>query len=161
VNAGDAAHRVDRLLAQLRAGPDPRAAAVAEELVRCLVRLYGAALERMVEISDPRLRHEFAADPLVESLMLVHDLHPLDADARIRRALHGLRHHAGDLHYDGTDDAGVARVRVPGGAPGCRSSLRQAIETAVLDAAPELTGVGVEVEAAAPVLLQITSRAAS
>ena len=28
-----------------------------------------------------------AADPLVESLLLVHDLHPLDADARIRRAL--------------------------------------------------------------------------
>jgi Fe-S cluster biogenesis protein NfuA len=161
VNAHDAADRVERLLAQLRSGPDPRAALVAEDLVRCLVRLYGAALERMVEISGPRLCEEFCADPLVESLMLVHDLHPLDADARIRRALQRLRHLTGELRYDGIDDAGVARVRLPGGAPGCRSSQRQAIEAAVREAAPEVDGVAVEAEAAAPPLLQITMRAAS
>jgi hypothetical protein len=36
-DAHAAAGRVNRLLEQLRCGPDPRAAMVAEELVRCLV----------------------------------------------------------------------------------------------------------------------------
>ena len=157
-DARAAADRVDRLLAQLRSGPDPRAAVVAEDLVRCLVGLYGAALERIVEIGGPHLRHELCADPLVESLMLVHDLHPLDPDTRVRRALDQVRRYTGELRYDGIDDRGVARVRLPGGGPGCRSSLRQAVESAVRAAAPELTGVEVEVEAAPPPLLQIMPR---
>jgi hypothetical protein len=92
-----AADRVDRLLAQLRGGPDPGAARVAEDLVRCLVQLYGTALERIVEIGGPRLSEELCADPLVESLMLVHDLHPLGPDARVRRALDRVRRYAGEL----------------------------------------------------------------
>jgi hypothetical protein len=155
VNAHEAADRVERLLAQLRSGPDPRAAVVAEDLVRCLVRLYGAALERMVEIGGPRLRHEWCADPLVESLLLVHDLHPLDVDARIRRALERLRPRAGDLRYDGIDGAGVVRVRLPDDVAGCQSSLRRVIAAAVREAAPEATDVVVEASPTRP-LLQIT-----
>jgi hypothetical protein len=153
MNARSAADRVDRLLAQLRAGPDPRAAAVAEELVRCLVQLYGAGLERIVQIADPE---RLAADPLVESLLLVHDLHPLDTDTRIRRAVAGM---AG-VRYDGMDGDGVAHVRfTPGG--GCQSSTRAAIESAIGDAAPEVAGVVVEVDAPLPPLLQIGRRTAA
>jgi Fe-S cluster biogenesis protein NfuA len=158
LNARETADEVERLLAQLRGGRDPRAAVVAEELVRCLVRLYGAALERIAEIGGARLCHQVCADPLVESLLLVHDLHPLDADTRVRRALDRLRRHTGELRYDGIDAAGVARVRLPGSGHGCPSSLRRTIESVVRDAAPELTGVVVEAEAAPLPLLQITSR---
>jgi Fe-S cluster biogenesis protein NfuA len=158
LDAREAADQVERLLAQLRAGPDPRAAVVAEELVRCLVRLYGTALERIAEIGGTRLCHQLCADPLVESLMLVHDLHPLDADTRVRRALDRIQRHTGELHYDGIDAAGVARVRLPGGGHGCRSSLRRTIESAIREAAPELTGVVVEAEAAPLPLMQITPR---
>jgi Fe-S cluster biogenesis protein NfuA len=157
-DARAAADRVDRLLAQLRGGPDPGAARVAEDLVRCLVQLYGTALERIVEIGGPRLSEELCADPLVESLMLVHDLHPLGPDARVRRALDRVRRYAGELSYDGLDDEGVARVRLSGAGPGCQSSLRQAVESAVRDAAPELTDVVVEVERPPAPLLQIMPR---
>ena len=158
LDAHEAADRVERLLAQLRSGRDPGAAVVAEELVRCLVRLYGTALERIAEIGGERLRHQLCADPLVESLLLVHDLHPLDADTRVRRALDRIRHHTGELRYDGIDAGGVARLRLPDGGHGCRSSLRRTIESAVREAAPDLTGVVVEAEAAALPLLQITPR---
>jgi hypothetical protein len=131
---------------------------VAEDLVRCLVRFYGAALERIVEIGGQQLRRELCADPLVESVMLVHDLHPLEPDVRVRLAVDRARAYAGELHYDGIDDRGVARVRLSGTGHGCRSSLPGVIESAVREAAPELTGVEVEVEASAPTLLQITSR---
>jgi hypothetical protein len=161
-----AAERVDRLLERLRSGPDPRAAVIAEELIRCLIRLYGAGLERVVRIVGPDGGRDLCADPLVESLLLVHDLHPLDPDTRIRRALDHVRAHLGSpaaLEYLGLDAAGVARVRLIGG--GCRSAgatvppaIQSAVETAIRDAAPETAGVAVEAAAAPPPLLQISRR---
>ena len=88
-DARDAGERVEALLAELRTRSGPEAAGVAEELVTCLVRLYGAGLETIVRTigDDQRLKALLVADPLVESLLLVHDLHPLDTSARIKRAL--------------------------------------------------------------------------
>ena len=55
-----------------------------------------------------------ADDPLVESLLLLHGLHPLDVDARIQRALDRVRpylgSHAGGVEYLGVAD-GVARLQ--------------------------------------------------
>ena len=64
--------------------------AEAEDEARQLVELYGAGLARITEIvgedeSGPKLMDKLVADPLVESLLLVHDLHPLDTSARVRR----------------------------------------------------------------------------
>ena len=137
--------RIDRLLAQLRAGPDPRAAAIAEELVRSIVGLYGTGLERVAAIVGPERVRDLCDDPIVESLLLVHDLHPLDAATRVRRALDRLGPQLGALTLVGIAD-GVARVRLA--ASGC--GVRATVESAVLAAAPELAGV--EVEIAAPLL---------
>jgi Fe-S cluster biogenesis protein NfuA len=156
VDARAAAARADRLLDQLRSGPDPRAGPVAEDLVRCLVRLYGEGLERIVAILGPHRTAELCADPLVENLMLVHDLHPVDADTRIRRALDVARH-LGDLRYEGIDDDGVAHVRLTADGHGCRASVRQAVESVVEEAAPEVSEVAVEATVAPP-LLQISRR---
>ena len=154
LDAHEAAGRVDRLLEQLRSGPDPRAAMVAEELVRCLVRLYGAGLERIMTTVGADHARDLAADPLVESLLLVHDLHPLDPDARIRRALDRI---PGSIEYLGIDGEGVVRVRLSGGRGCADRSLRQTITTAVRDAAPETTGVEFITP---PSLLQISRRPA-
>jgi hypothetical protein len=70
-NASDAAEvtaqRIDELLAELRARPDPRAAAVAEELTCCLVQLYGAGLERIAARLGPVQVLDLCGDPLVEA----------------------------------------------------------------------------------------------
>jgi hypothetical protein len=153
MDARSAADRVDRLLDQLRAGPNPGAAAVAEDLVRCLVQLYGAGLERIVRHLGPQHCAELCADPLVESLLLIHDLHPLDPDTRIRQALAGFS----GVRYHGIDGDGVARVRLANGRT-CQSSARSAVEAAIRDAAPEVTGVVVEAAAAPSPLLQISLR---
>jgi Fe-S cluster biogenesis protein NfuA len=154
-----AAQRVDRLLAQLRASPDPRAATVAEDLVSCLVQLYGAGLERVVELVGPERTRELCGDPLVESLLLVHDLHPLDRDTRIRRVLDRLASHPTGLDLLGVDADGVVHVRMTGGR-GCGSSpvTAEAIATAIADAAPETSGVEVEKAPAPQPLLQISLR---
>ncbi len=105
----------------------------------------------------------------MESLLLVHDLHPLDADTRISRALERVRpqlgSHAGAIEYLGLDDQGVARLRLTTSGHGCGSSsstVRQAVEEAVAEAAPEVAGVQVEDVAAPPEvpLLQIMRRPA-
>jgi hypothetical protein len=150
-DAQAAGERVEALLAELRARSGPEAADVAEELVTCLVRLYGAGLAAVMRIfgDNDRLLAKLIADPLVESLLLVHDLHPLDADARIRRALGRI---GGGAEFLGVDEAGVAHVRLGTG----RGSSATAIEQAVADSAPETTGV--RLVPRDPPLLQITRR---
>ena len=151
--AVEAGERVEGLLAELRARSGPEAADVAEELVTCLVRLYGAGLAAiMTTIGDEsRLTALLIADPLVESLLLVHDLHPLDTAARIRRALGRLGTGA---EFLGVDDAGVAHVRL---ASGCGSTAA-VVEQAIEEAAPETTGVAIAPREQP--LLQITRRPA-
>ena len=164
-----AGERVEALLAELRSHAGPQVAATAEELVSCLVELYGAGLAQIVAIlgadepEGPRLLTKLAADPLVESLLLVHDLHPLDTSARVRRAveqvLPQLGAHAGEVEYLGLDDQGILRLRLE--QRGCSAAtVRDLIEQAAAAAAPEAAGVGIElVEAPAELpLLQITRR---
>jgi Fe-S cluster biogenesis protein NfuA len=153
--AEEAAREVDRLLAELREGADPAAAAAAEELTGCLVRLYGDGLARIAAMLGPQPLTELCADPLVANLLLIHDLHPVPAAERIRQALAGT-----GAELLGLDD-GVARLRLPAGGSRCGSARQGAqrdVEAAVRRAAPEVSEVAVEVPAAPPPLLQVTLR---
>lgn len=146
-----ASDRVEELLGTLLSGTTRD---TAEELVRLLMALYGEGLARVLAIlrdHDPALVGRIAEDALVEDLLLLHDLHPLDTAARIRRVLDGLDL-PGPVEYLGMDADGVARIRLTAG--GCRSAATHTIEEAVLGVAPEVTRVEV-VTAAPPTLLQI------
>ncbi|HEY2574684.1 MAG TPA: NifU family protein [Streptosporangiaceae bacterium] len=168
--AGD---RIEEILGGLRSG-DPSAAAAAEELTGLLVGLYGDGLAHIMAAlgasgqAGAGLAAKLTEDPLVESLLLLHDLHPLDVDARVQRALDQVRpylgSHAGGVEYLGVSD-GVARLRLEGSCHGCPSStvtVRLAIEDAVKNAAPEVTEVAVEgmtePPPKSPPLLQIGQR---
>jgi Fe-S cluster biogenesis protein NfuA/nitrite reductase/ring-hydroxylating ferredoxin subunit len=165
--------RVEELLNALNSGGFGGAASAAEELVGLLVGLYGDGLAQIVAtIGDQgpageQILATLADDPLVEGLLLLHDLHPLDVNARIQRALDRVRpylgSHAGGVEYLGVT-GGVARLKLEGSCSGCPSStvtVQLAIEGAVRDAAPEVTEVVVEGMTAAPPapkLLQIGRR---
>jgi len=165
-DAQRAGERVEALLAELGSQAGPQVAATAEELVSCLVELYGAGLATIIElVGEPELMDKLVADPLVESLLLVHDLHPLDTSTRVRRAVEDvlpqLGSHAGDVEYLGLDDTGVLRLRLE--QRGCSAeTVRDLISKAVAAAAPEAAGVSIELAeppAELP-LLQITRRPA-
>jgi Fe-S cluster biogenesis protein NfuA/nitrite reductase/ring-hydroxylating ferredoxin subunit len=167
--------RVEELLDALQSGGFGPAASAAEELVGLLVGLYGDGLAQIMTVlaaqgaDGEAMIAVLADDPVVESLLLLHGLHPLDADARIQRALDRVRpylgSHAGGVEYLGVFD-GVARLKLEGSCHGCPSStvtVQLAIEGAVQDAAPEVTRVVVEGMTAAPApsepqLLQIGRR---
>jgi Fe-S cluster biogenesis protein NfuA/nitrite reductase/ring-hydroxylating ferredoxin subunit len=135
----------------------------AEELVRLVVDLYGAGLERLLEIVheagrlDDALLDRLAADDLVASLLAVHGLHPDGIETRVERALEGVRpylgSHGGDVEFLGVTADGVVRLRMLGSCDGCPSSsvtLTLAVETAIQAAAPEVSGIEVEEAPATP-----------
>jgi Fe-S cluster biogenesis protein NfuA len=146
--------RIEELLGELRSSADPEAAERAEELVGLLVRLYGAGLVRVVELATAdggACMDRLTGDPLVASLLVLHDLHPVPAEERIHAALEGVRpylgSHAGGVEYLGLDEDGVVHLRLQGTCDGCPSSVvtvKTAIERAILEKAPEVVAVEVE-----------------
>jgi Fe-S cluster biogenesis protein NfuA len=146
VDVSEAGERVDALLAEL--GRDAEVADRAEELVRTLVGLYGACLDRIMEIVTDAgaadTLYRLTQDDLVAGLLIVHDLHPLTTEDRVRTALDGVRPYLGghDVELLGVAD-GVVRIRLAAG--GCGSAaVAEAVEQAVTSAAPEVTAVEVE-----------------
>jgi Fe-S cluster biogenesis protein NfuA len=158
VNDAEARGEVERVEALLSAIEDDPPAL---DAVQAVVNLYGEALRRIAASGGV---DGAADDELVSHLLLVHDLHPLDVEARVEQALAGVRpylhSHGGDVELLGVAD-GVARVRLRGTCNGCASStatLKNAIEEAVARAAPELHGVEAEgVAEPQPALVQIGS----
>ena len=149
--------RVEELLGILQSQGGEATARAAEELVRLLLGLYGDGLSRIMAAlraegaAGAAVLDRLLADPLVESLLLLHDLHPLDVDTRIQRALDQVRpylgSHAGGVTYLGVTEEGVAQLRLEGSCDGCPSStvtVQLAIKGAIEDAAPEVTEVVVE-----------------
>src|SRR5512132_3353822 len=91
----------------------------AEELVRLRSILY--ALGRL----DDEALAAVAADDLVSSLLLVHDLHPYDIVTRVEQALDNVRpylgSHGGDVELLSVSED-VVRLRLLGSCDGCPSS---------------------------------------
>jgi Fe-S cluster biogenesis protein NfuA/nitrite reductase/ring-hydroxylating ferredoxin subunit len=155
--------RIEQLLAELRSAALPDVADRAEELVALLVALYGAGLQRIVDLlgDEPGVLRRLAGDDLVAGLLVLHDLHPDDTETRVRAALDEVRpylgSHAGGVEYlgiaDGPDGTAVVRLRLSGSCDGCPSSLatvKTAIERAIEEAAPEVGRVDVEGVTAPP-----------
>jgi Fe-S cluster biogenesis protein NfuA len=150
-----AGERAETLIRELGELTDPVARGKAEELVRVLVELYGAGLERIVEIVTEAgaadVLRELTKDGLVAGLLVLHDLHPLSTQERVRAALDEVRPylglHDGGVELLGVDAAGLVRLRLEGTCHGCPSSritVTQAIERAIAEAAPEVCGVEVD-----------------
>jgi len=89
------------LLLEASAAAGPVARERAEGLVRLVVELYGAGLERVLDLVheagalDDDLAEALAGDELVSSLLVVHGLHPYAVQERVERALEGIRPYLG------------------------------------------------------------------
>jgi Fe-S cluster biogenesis protein NfuA/nitrite reductase/ring-hydroxylating ferredoxin subunit len=152
VDDRDLIGQVEALLGELESVGDPSARDTALETVQAVLELYGSGLERIVESIGPLQATTLASDELVGHLMLLHGLHPVPVEERVREALEGVRpylgSHGGDVELIGVAD-GVARVRMQGSCEGCPASsmtLKLAIEDAVLKAAPDVDAVQAEEE---------------
>lgn len=149
--AGD---RIQTLLDSCAAG-GTAAYERAQQLVREVVGLYGAGLDRIMQLGDPELTERLATDDLVASLLLVHGLHPHDVQRRVSDALDRVRpylgSHGGDVDLleivpVGTTGEMTVRLAFTGSCKSCPSSavtLELAVEDAVRAAAPEISEIEV------------------
>src|SRR5271163_1419299 len=130
----------------------------AQQLVREVAGLYGAGLERIIQLGEPAMAERLATDDLVASLLLVHGLHPHDVHRLVSDALDRVRpylgSHGGDVDLlEVTQGPEGPRVLLAfkGSCKSCPSSavtLELAVEDAVRAAAPEISSI--EVVAAEP-----------
>jgi Fe-S cluster biogenesis protein NfuA len=148
--------RIETLIDEIERFADPAAQERAREIVQALLDYHGAGLANLLghiaTAGTPgrAILEAMTRDDLVSSLLLLYGLHPHDLDARVSRALERvrpqLRTHGGDVELLGLD-GGVVRLRMQGSCHGCPSSaatLRQTIETANYEAAPDVVSIEVE-----------------
>ena len=143
--------RVQELTGRLEDLEDGECRELAEELTGAVVQMYGAGLERIVElIQDEETRDRLASDELVAGLLMIHDLYPVPLEERVTAALDSVRpymeSHGGNIELLGFED-GVVKLRLEGSCKSCRASsstLELAVRQALQEAAPDLLGMDVE-----------------
>ncbi len=177
--------RVDALVRELEEHPDAEAREKALELLRTVLNLYGEVLRRILRIVQSRppgeqvvgqlIVRQMMEDPAISSALMIHGLYPVELKVRVATALDQVRPY---LHSHGGDaqllevENGVAKVRLVRPRHDGSSSIvpmRLPIEKALLEAAPDLSGIEVieEEGAVAPLktpgsagLLQIKNKTA-
>jgi len=152
--------RVQDLQERLEAAGESGTRELAQELVSAVVQMYGVGLERILESlfqageDGELIAVGLTEDPLVTTLLLIHDLHPVGLSDRVQAALDSVRpymeSHGGNVELLSLED-GVARIHLQGSCSDCSASsvtLELAIKQALEEAAPDLEGL--EVEGVAP-----------
>jgi Fe-S cluster biogenesis protein NfuA len=148
--------RVESLIEEIDRFPGPQVRARTQEVLRTVMELHGAGLERILDMlaesgeTGLAVIDELARDELVGAVLLLHGLHPVDLETRVRQALEKVRpllkSHGGNVELLGLAD-GVAHLRMLGSCDGCPSSamtLKLAIEKALYERAPDLVSIEVD-----------------
>ena len=148
--------KIDELIAQIRSGADPRLRDAALDLMQTVMEFHSAGIDRMMEIASEsgetgwRIIDDFGRDELVANMLLLHGLHPVDLESRVKEALQKvlpyLHSHGGNVELLEVA-GGVVRLKLIGSCNGCPSSsltLKTAIEKAIFEAAPDVTSVECE-----------------
>lgn len=149
--------RVDELIAALEKSPDQKVREQTRELIQTLLDLHATGLERILEsvhntgAQGAAVIDELGRDQLVSGVLLLHGLHPLDLETRVRTALETvsprLGLHGGAVELVSVSDDGAVRIKLEGNCNGCPSSritLHSTIEEELYTAAPDITSLEVE-----------------
>jgi len=150
--------KVEGLVARIQNATDSETREAALTLVQTLMEFHAAGIDRMMEIASEagdagwQIIDNFARDELVTNLLLLHGLHPVDLETRVRDALDKVRpylqSHGGNVELIDVAAATV-RLRLIGSCNGCPSSsltLKNAIEKAIGETAPDVSSIECETE---------------
>jgi Fe-S cluster biogenesis protein NfuA/nitrite reductase/ring-hydroxylating ferredoxin subunit len=148
--------RLQKLLAEVEKLPYPAARDMLQDCMESVLGFYGAGLKRILQVvseDGPEGRKVFRdliRDDVVRGLLLIHDLHPLNLEARLLEALDKVRpylkSHGGNVELISLEND-VARLRLQGTCQSCASSsvtLELAIRHAIEQACPDLVHFEVE-----------------
>lgn len=151
--------RLETLTFALEKVADEAAREMARELLELVLDLHALALARITAIvagseNGGALVERLTANPHIRAILLLHGLHPQDPEQRLRQAIEARRYSWAErgIRVDLTTvQQSSARVVVSLlGASESVDLLRNEIECALVDAAPDLDEVLVEIECVAP-----------
>src|SRR5580692_9610222 len=148
--------RIQRLLERIGSLPYPAAKDLINECMEAVLAFYGAGLNRILQIVSEdgaegrKVYRDLINDDIIKGLLLIHDLHPLDLETRLREALDKVRpylkSHGGNVELISLQND-IARLRLQGTCESCASSavtLELAIRHAIEQACPDLAHFEVE-----------------
>lgn len=147
---------IEELIGALDARPDSPVSIQARDLVQTLLEIHATGLEQALEVIHERpdgqeLIDLLAENPVISHLLVLHNLHPLDLETRVCRALDSVKPrlglHGGDVDLLSVTPDGIVKLRLGGNCHGCPSSrvtLKTSIEEAIYAAAPDVIALEVE-----------------
>jgi Fe-S cluster biogenesis protein NfuA/nitrite reductase/ring-hydroxylating ferredoxin subunit len=148
--------RIQKLLEQIETLPYPGAKELIHECMEAVLAFYGQGLRRILQIVEEagpegsKVYRDLIQDDTIKGLLLIHDLHPVDLETRLREALDKVRpylkSHGGNVELISLEND-VARLRLQGTCKSCASSavtLELAIRQSIEQACPDLVHFEVE-----------------
>jgi Fe-S cluster biogenesis protein NfuA len=144
--------RIEELVSRIESTGDPAIRAVAQELLQAVIELHGVAFERILDQvaelpSGEKALIGIAEDDLVSNVLSLHGIHPVAMETRVAAAIEKaqpyLKSHGGKVELASVEN-GTVQVRLQGTCGSCSSSsetLKNHIEQAIYDAAPEVVTV--------------------
>jgi Fe-S cluster biogenesis protein NfuA len=145
--------RIESLIEQMKSAADPETRAASLELVQTMMEFHNVGIDRMMEIianneeGGGTILNAFTHDDIVSTVLLLHDLHPIDLETRVVDALETvrpyLRSHGGNVELVEVEDR-IVRLKLVGNCNSCPSSeltMKSAIERAIHDAAPDVVAI--------------------
>lgn len=149
-------NRLGKLIAQFDNLPEGPEKVAGKELVRLLMDVHGAGLDRMMEIiseaeiAGQAIIEKLGKDSIARSLLLLYSLHPDDLETRVRTALERmrprLRKAACAAEFESVSD-GVVRIHMTASGHSCGSSakdLRKIVEEGVYEFAPDVISLEIQ-----------------
>ncbi len=141
--------RIESLVERVSNLADEEARNTALELLQSMMDLHGMAISRIVELlgASEAGRASLArlgGDPLICGMLVLYGVHPVPLEERVAKAIESvrgqLRKHSGSAELIVVSGL-VVEVKIESSGHGCGSSpdaLRETVEQAILEAAPEI-----------------------
>lgn len=145
--------KIEDLVRQAESISDPKARGVTIDLLRGVLEFHAAGIERMLDMifsaGEPsqEIVEQIAADELISSMLLLHDLHPDDLETRVNRAVHKLQEVFLSLGAKISllaIESDTVRVGFDSQRTWSGTLVKASVEKAIFQAAPEITGVIIE-----------------
>lgn len=142
---------IEVVIRQIEAAGDPSVRTAARELVQLIMELHGAGLERILEIlrsagdSGQSILGSLGRDEMVSSLLVLYGLHPLSLEERLHQAIEKanrqMRSRNATVELLGMED-GAVRLHLK--ANGHGPALKEVVEAAILQAAPDIASLVID-----------------
>jgi hypothetical protein len=142
---------IEIVIQQIEAASDPNVRTAARELVQLVMELHGAGLERILEIlrsggeSGQSLLGNLGRDDMVSSLLVLYGLHPQTLEERVQGAVEKanrqIRSRSATVELAGMENGSVRlHLKANGHGP----ALKEVLEAAIYQAAPDITSLVIE-----------------